>query len=267
MYIGGGYTGNAAMDTVVLRYHLSSNTWEQLPPSPLKWFGMTIYNNQLLLVGGREVACKDYYKSTNKIAVWDEQNNCWVFLFPPMMFARLSPIAYGYKDFLIVGGGEKGSLDYNFEVFDPISKRWKVGPSLPAKCMQRMSAIIGNSWFLLDKERNCILSADIRSILHLAINQHQDIFWYSSMPSNHWKKSKTEIVDGKRNSLWTMAARPYGELVGMTVINEDLFLRVQRYGHLLTYVQNPITYWEPVTTIRNHRDSQLQLLGLVTEPV
>lgn len=259
LYLGGGHTGNAVMDTIVLRYRLSSDTWEQLPPCPLKWFGMAVLNNQLLLVGGREVACKSY-NCTNKIAVWDERNKNWEFSLPPMTFARLSPIAYGYKSQLIVGGGDRGSLDYSFEVFDPISKRWKVGPSLPAKCMHHTSAIVEERWFLIDQDKNCILSTDVQRLLHTTINQNTPL---TATSVDLTRCNKHDLMKQRNNPLWTLNPRPYGKLVGMTTINGDLFLRVERDGNLIAYVQNSVSYWEMVS-LQYHGDT-VQLHELVAE--
>ena len=258
LYLGGGHTGSTTNDSIVLRYHPQSNTWEQLPPSPMKWFGMAVFNQQLVLVGGREIGCKDY-KVTNKIATLDEQNYCWNFVLPPMTFVRLSPVVYGYKNYLIVAGGEKGSLDYSFEVLDPASKRWMVGPSLPATCSPHTSAIAGRIWYLLQKETDCLLSADMRRIVQQTL-ELQDC--RTESPTQTTAKSDIDKSIKEKDPLWKMTIRPHGDIVGMASINEYLFLNVKRHGNSKIYIRNAeATHWSRVVSSHNTGASLLEIVA------
>ena len=75
---------------MVYAYSPGVDMWKVLPPSPLKWFSMAAWNNELVLIGGKEESTKQP-TMTNKLAVW--KNNKWEFSLPPMSIARLSPLA------------------------------------------------------------------------------------------------------------------------------------------------------------------------------
>lgn len=261
LYLGGGHTGSTTNDSIVLRYHPQSTTWEQLPLSPMKWFGMAVFNQQLVLVGGKEIGCKDY-KATNKIATWDEHNCCWKLVLPPMTFVRLSPVVYGYKNYLIVAGGEKGSLDYSFEVLDPASKRWMVGPSLPATCSPHTSAIAGRTWYLLQTETDCILSADVQRIIHQTLGLQDYLPESLSQATAKSEMDQSKDCIKEKDPLWKMTIRPHGHLVGMTSLNGDLFLSVKGHGNSKIYIRNAeATHWSSVVSSQNNGVSLLEIVA------
>ena len=133
----------------------------------MKRFGIGTFNNELILVGGKEVGNLSA-DCTNKIASWNEADQSWNFSLPPMTFARASPVVFSYDRYLIVSGGKKGSLDYNMEIFDSSTKRWVCAPPLPAKCFPHSSTVSGNNWFLSQEDSECVLYADIRLLIQQA---------------------------------------------------------------------------------------------------
>ena len=54
LYIGGGYTGHKRSEMTVYEYDPNFDLWAELPISPMRWFGMTEYKGQLVLVGGKD---------------------------------------------------------------------------------------------------------------------------------------------------------------------------------------------------------------------
>ncbi len=167
LYIGGGYVTQSKTATIIHKYEPVFQLWDQLPPCPLKMFGMACFDGRLVIVGGKEVGNLSS-NSSNKIYALNDDEQDWSMHIPPMTFARVSPVVIGYDRFLIVAGGNQGSLDYNMEVYDTVSKRWCSSPPLPTKCFRHMSAVSGHTWYLLSQDEGSIKVADIRSLIRLS---------------------------------------------------------------------------------------------------
>ena len=73
VYIGGGVASSDGVQTVMV-YDPKRDSYDTLPPYTYKWFSMAVVNNQLVLVGGRDVQTG---KVTNKLGVWNEQSKRW----------------------------------------------------------------------------------------------------------------------------------------------------------------------------------------------
>ena len=86
VYVGGGhiYT-DRSNNHMVMVYDISSGKWAMLPPYRAWGFAMTVINNQLVLVGGRE-----HDNSSNKLkvlGVWRAESNEWTHPYPDMSTA------------------------------------------------------------------------------------------------------------------------------------------------------------------------------------
>lgn len=228
LYIGGGYVSTSTAGPIVYKYNTVFDFWDPLPPCPLKRFGMTIFNNELVLVGGKEIGNLSA-ECTNKIASWDEANQTWNFSLPPMTFARTSPVVFSYDRYVIVAGGKKGSLDYNMEIFDSGTKRWVNAPPLPAKCFPHSSTVSENTWFLLQEDNNSVLHADIRFLIQQATGKSNNKA-LSDIPV-----SKEPVVDSSSDdctNLWQLLPSP--------PIKPDLITTVCNTVLAVSHETNPI---------------------------
>ena len=149
-YVGGGYSGTDELDHQVYVYDLGTDTWDTLPSSPTRWFAMTIFNDKLVLVGGKE---KDEATCTNKVASFDEEEQVWVQdRITPMPTARMGSSAVVHASYLIVAGGWD---DTRFrlstvEVCDREKNCWYMGAPLPQTAAEMKQALGNNgTWFLL----------------------------------------------------------------------------------------------------------------------
>ena len=145
--VGGGYTGHTPSEMTVYEYDPNFDLWAELPVSPMRWFGIAEYKGQLVLVGGKDMEGGRGMKMTNRIAVFDDDESCWLHPFPPMSAARAHPVVFSHAHLLVVAGGRKGVLDFNVEVFD--GTHWCSAPPLPAPCSALSSLIHCGSWYLL----------------------------------------------------------------------------------------------------------------------
>ena len=141
VYIGGGYASSER----VMVYDPKQDSYDTLPPYTCKYFSMAVINNQLVLVGGRDVQTD---KVTSKLGVWNEQSKRWTHPLPPMITACHSPsVATHNNRWLVVMGG----IAYfsRVEILDSDSTQWYHAASLPQPLSHSLPAIIGNMCYLL----------------------------------------------------------------------------------------------------------------------
>ena len=174
LYLGGGFTLSSKADTMVYSYNPKLDMWKLFPPSPLKWFSMAIFNNQIVLVGGKETGTvsMDY---TNKLVSWDKANMTWTFLFPPMRNRRCSPIVISHNKNLIVAGGNKGLLDYSVEVLASESEQWMLASQLPLSCSSSPNTVCKECWYFFREADNSVIHTNLSNIVDSAIDQGDQV--------------------------------------------------------------------------------------------
>ena len=149
MYIGGGNTSSDREKQTVVVYDPKQDSYDTLPPYTCKWFSMAVVNNQLVLVGGRDVQTGEV---TNKLGVWNEQSRRWTHPLPPMTTECLSPsVATHNNRWLVVMGGYDGKDDLSkVEILDTTEPgQWYHAASLPQPCSHALPATIGNMCYLV----------------------------------------------------------------------------------------------------------------------
>ena len=148
VYIGGGLASSARERQTVMVYDPKQDSYDTLPPYTYKYFSMAIVNNQLVLVGGKDVQTG---KLTNQLGVWNEQSKRWTHPLPPMTTACLSPsVATHNNRWLVVMGGYDGKTHLSrVEILDTDSTQWYHAASLPQPLYHALPAIIGNMCYLL----------------------------------------------------------------------------------------------------------------------
>ena len=163
----------------VLEYTPENDEWVELPEPPVKYFGLAVLNNQLVLVGGREPSTG---KRTNKLTVFDPSTGQWVHPYPTMATARSRPTAIAYQHYLIVAGGDE---DRNksvsvVEIFDSVKEQWYTAEELPIKCDHMTPVVISNTANLLggytdNKQTKTVLSVSLPALINKATSQSQEV--------------------------------------------------------------------------------------------
>ena len=150
VYIGGGGAPSGREMQTVIVYDPKQDSYDTLPPYACKYFSMAVVNNQLVLVGGRDIRTS---KATNKLGVWNEQSKSWTHAYPlpPMTTACHSPsVATHNNRWLVVMGGYDGKTHCSrVEILDTDSTQWYHAASLPQPLSRALPAIIGNMCYLL----------------------------------------------------------------------------------------------------------------------
>ena len=146
VYVGGGYIGDKN-DYKVMVYDIRSGEWAILPPYKTRFFGMTVIDNQLVLVGGVEVG----EAKSKVLGAWRAASKEWVHPYPDMPTARHSCSAVTYKEWLVVAGGntEKGKYLASVEVMNTSNKQWSTAPPLPVGWTEMKAAIVGDMCYFM----------------------------------------------------------------------------------------------------------------------
>lgn len=236
LYVGGGFTGSPKADAIVFVYAPGVDMWKLLPSSPLKWFGMAILQGQLTLVGGKEAeSTKSEY--TNKLVVWNSEDQLWTNPFPPMQMARTSPVAFGHGRWLLVSGGKRGSLDYSVEILDSDTKQWCLVPPLPIKCFTHTSVVCVNTWYLLRESDGTVFKADVRKLLKYSLQHaHQ-------LHNGDMDKGQNNDLESA-NSNWTKLSKPPVKPIRMSILHGCVVVlshSVDGEGHIAVHAHFPET--------------------------
>ena len=150
VYIGGELASSDCERQTVVVYDPKQDSCDTLPLYTYVYFSMAVVNDQLVLVGGREVQTN---KKTNKLGVWNEQSKGWTHRLPPMTTACHSPTVATHNNrwLVVIGGCGDGTTPTRVEILDITeSLQWYQAESLPRPCHYDMSsATIGNMCYLL----------------------------------------------------------------------------------------------------------------------
>lgn len=148
VYFGGGVATehNAEVARTIYFYDPSVNTWGSLPPSPVHRFGLTVYKEKLLLIGGKDCSTG---VPTNLLWSFDEDTKKWVATLPPMSDIRYGVAAVVYNEKLLVIGGHNGR-DFvdTVEVYDASTEEWLKAAQLPKSCSHLKVATDGEAVYL-----------------------------------------------------------------------------------------------------------------------
>ena len=145
VYVGGGEADSDRDKCTVMKLDLQRNEWTKLPRYSTKWFAMTSFDNQLVLIGGCDPVTQ---KPTNQIAVFTSGR--WINPYPPMNTVRDSSTAVSVNNHIIVAGGydDRGRTS-SVEMLDVALLRWYTAESLPNQRAVVKSTLIGNTLYLM----------------------------------------------------------------------------------------------------------------------
>ena len=148
VYIGGGWAPSHKDRQTVMEYDPRRDKWATLPQYNCTNFGMAVWKDHLVLVGGINVATKE---KSSKLGVLD--NTSWTYPLPSMPTARRSPTVITFdKRWLVVIGGkyeENGTQLTDVEVLDTTSDHWYKGVPLPQPLSHASAGIIGSTCYVL----------------------------------------------------------------------------------------------------------------------
>ena len=159
VYVGGGYTSGTLRDHARLySFRPGVESIWKITDSPTYWYALTMYESQLLLVGGYEYSSGEI---TNKI--FTLRNGQFVEILPPMREKRQSPSVVSSGPVLIIAGGMNTELELSsVEVLR--DGLWTIAPSIPSEGCNMVSTLHGDQWYLVQANGN-VYRASLESLV------------------------------------------------------------------------------------------------------
>ena len=187
IYVGGG---NKVMNVYQGSYTINCydpfiNVWDLPIKTPYCYFALTTLNNNLLIVGGRDIN----NKATNQILTMapGQLKN-----YTKMITARSSTTATGHQGMLIVAGGHDSKMKVlsSTELFNSHTRKWCACSDLPIPHNWMKSVIVNDDLYLLggyDKDNNsssAVFTTTLDTLLthQLTWNTYQPTPWCWSAP-------------------------------------------------------------------------------------
>ena len=177
-------------------YDPSQDKWTDLPPLPVRWFGLGQVNGKLVAVGGK--TNRDN-RHTNEVYTYNEQARKWKQTPPPMPTARRDPSVVSLQSALVVAGGFISSAASSgealstcvVEIFKPATSQWYRTDPLPAQCLCMSLVAIGNTFYALGGDKssdiNYALHASVDDLLRNAVPVNQTTHSSNSDTQSAWK--------------------------------------------------------------------------------
>jgi len=159
-----GRTNFDKTDNKLYAYSPDVDIWKVLPPCPLKWSGIAVWRDNLVLLGGEETTATSRNSvPSNRVAVWE--NGKWVCSLPPMIIARVSPMAVADEQYLAAAGGREDHLARSVEVLSRKTLQWNMVRSLPVQIHPHSYTICKNSLYLLHRDTSTIIQVNVHKFL------------------------------------------------------------------------------------------------------
>lgn len=152
IYVGGGLGNTCQLSLQAFAYNIAEDTWRTLPETQTALFGMCIFQDSLVTVGG---VCEEGI--TGKVYRLNEDRKWWDNFLPNMPTKRFSlSIFSGNSEVLVACGGGtwRGGEDApipcsTVEVYSQERKIWLSATSLPRPCAAMSCTFAGQTYYLL----------------------------------------------------------------------------------------------------------------------
>ncbi len=152
--------------TTVLVYTPDQDSWDELPPPPVRYFTIATLRGRLLVVGGQDKSTK---KNTNTILTFDESSRQWVQSLPRMPKALTLPAVVEYQNHLIFIG-ERDSNDTRIVDVNILntSNEWITAEPLPSTDRHYSTCLIGDTLYLVGQVTKEVFRAHVPSLISRA---------------------------------------------------------------------------------------------------
>ena len=175
IYIG-GYTSSWESDASLFISSTDLNSWSQVT-TPTRYYGLTTYHSQVVLVGGRE---PDTDMGTNKLWTLKGGTN-WQPSLPPMPTSRYysSALNTGSPECLVVSGGADSGRDEVNVVEILKDNEWSSVQPLPKACSCLKSTLHKGRLYLMggNRQGHSVFHCKLESLLN---EDHTQEMSYSS---------------------------------------------------------------------------------------
>ena len=221
VYIGGG--GVEVSSYKILEYTIQGGQWKEIE-TPVRWFGMAVVNNQLLIIGGRDKEGR----ATNQVWALESVSGAWTQPFPAMPTSREWLSAVGYKKWVLVVGGEEERC---VEVLDTATNKWYVATPLPDDAFRPSLTVIQDTLYVV---WGCsAVSLSIPILISDAVSQCPTTHTSSGPQSTEWQPlpdtlTYRPVTTSLLGSLVAVGGRRASSSIAMYLPHIEQWLEVAR---------------------------------------
>ena len=180
----------------VYRYQLSTEKWEELPPSPYRHSGLVIIDGELTAVGGNNGSCY-----INKLLTLRQGQ--WVEHYPPMNTARSFTTVVSTSNgsyIVVIGGGGVSDWTAGVELFHVRSRRWYELTNLPQALSRPSATICDNQLHVIGGDGtgySCSLQALLSSDHPITSQSISNILTWTPLPQLPMERSTAATLCGQ----------------------------------------------------------------------
>ena len=180
----------------VYRYQLSTEKWEELPPSPYRNSGLVIIDGELTAVGGYDAS-----RYTNKL--FTLRQGQWAEHYPPMNTARSMTAVVSTsngKYIVVIGGYGGGGWTATVELFHVRSRRWYELTNLPQALTLPSATICDNQLHVIGGDGtgySCSLQALLSSDQPITSQSISNILTWTPLPQLPVESSTAATLCGQ----------------------------------------------------------------------
>ena len=189
VYIGGGWEVKGQGSYRIDIYNIDNNSWNTPVTSPCCYFGMTIFNNRVIIAGGKD----NSWRVTDSVLMLNAGH---LEKYTKMTRPRSRTTVIGYQKMVIIVGGEASMYETlsSTELYDSITRQWYTCDDLPQPCCWLQSAIVDDILYLCGGIRqdneysSSVFSAKLNSLSKHQLNWSvlHSTPWCSSVPISLW---------------------------------------------------------------------------------
>ena len=152
--------GSSNLTDTVLVYTPDQDSWDELPPSPVKHFTIATLRGRLLVVGGER---------TNTILTLDESSRQWVQSLPRMPKALTFSAVVEYQNHLIVisGRDSNNTIIADVNILNT-SNKWTTAEPLPSTDDGYSTCLIGDTLYRVGQYTKEVFRAHVPSLISRA---------------------------------------------------------------------------------------------------
>ena len=183
---------------LVYCYDPSQDRWTNLPPLPVRYFGLGQVRCNLVAVGGEKsfTISNGMYTYNRRAKKWKDSH------FPALPTARSCPDVLSFQSALVVAGGHTLSSYYTaaVDIFKPNTSQWHRTDPLPIAGRKISMIAIGDTCYTLGGFNGSYLNrafyASVDDLLHKTVPANQTTHSGNSDTQSVWKTLPNTPVCG-----------------------------------------------------------------------
>lgn len=195
--VGGHYSDNSGS---IFEYDPENDVWGTLTTSPVWFFGLTVFQDKVTVVGGFDSASQS---CSAQLYAWNEREGSWLGSLSPMPTARMHAAVVSLGTSLVVAGGRNNKNTLNcVEVFNFASQQWYTAHPLTLEQSSMKGLCHNGFWYLLGGEQQGFptsrsVRTPLQSLIDSACHKSGSVSCFKAIPSLPNTYSAVTLSGGK----------------------------------------------------------------------